>query len=33
LGRSDEHRAKFLPSVVEIIYNCPNSRGYLGNVG
>ncbi len=32
-GLSDGRRAKLLPSVVEIVYNCHCSGGYLGNVG
>ena len=33
LEMSDGRSAKFFPSVVEIVYNCPRSGDYLGNVG
>ena len=32
-GLSDGCRTKLLTSVVEIVYNCPRTGGYLGNVG
>jgi len=30
---SNGRRAKFLPSIVELTYNWPNVKGFLGNNG